>query len=392
MCRALALLSAAIFPTLLLAAPPDTQPTAKEQASILILPFAAPAGAADAWIGAAVQQDLLTELTQGTRVRVAAPSGAVAIDAKSAVQAAHDSGAAIVVFGQAQTAGSDLRLTGQVLAVATGSPLGALKVTGPSSDLFHMEDALAVQVFSALPRSLLKPEVQRAIDQQAADAQRAASAPDEAAVTHADAGVAQEIAPPPVVTSPQPYVQPVQPVQPPYAYYPSYGSDASNSYPPAYAYGGCIQPSFGSFYSPFAFSPFCNSGGFVVVSNLPLPHRDFPHHHEGGHGRSQNGAMAGPGGRGASAVSAPSGMPPTVGSTAGSNPVSLRFTWGQGDAPFRGPSATGGFRPAPRVNTGFTNSGFSSAGSFRPSLGNRPALGSRGGLGMRGGMNGGGRR
>ena len=41
--------------------------------SVLVLPFESPGGA-DQWIGRGVQQDLLTDLSQGTTARVIAPA------------------------------------------------------------------------------------------------------------------------------------------------------------------------------------------------------------------------------------------------------------------------------------------------------------------------------
>ena len=42
-----------------------------------------------------------------------------------------------------------------MIDVATATPLGAIKSTGPSDELFHLEDALAGQIFATLPRTFL---------------------------------------------------------------------------------------------------------------------------------------------------------------------------------------------------------------------------------------------
>jgi len=137
--------------------PPSTaRADSGDQAGILVLPFSTPRGMAQPWLGGAIQQDLFTDLAQGTHLRVMAPSAAPpAGDADAAMNAAQDQRASMVVFGQIQSQGSDLRLTGQVLDVASGKAIGSLKATGPSTDLFHLEDALAGQALAALPRSVL---------------------------------------------------------------------------------------------------------------------------------------------------------------------------------------------------------------------------------------------
>jgi TolB-like protein len=164
--RSSSILSVAVMAALagLIAAPtqgqtfPSDRPADRRVAdgTILVLPFVSARTGTDDWIGKAVQQDLLTDLTQGATTHVVAPAGApAAADVDGAIRAARDAGASIVVFGQAQSNGKEVRLTGQVIDSASGKSLGALKATGPTDELFHLEDALAGQVFYSLPRGLL---------------------------------------------------------------------------------------------------------------------------------------------------------------------------------------------------------------------------------------------
>jgi TolB-like protein len=142
------------------------QTTRPAQGTILVLPFTAPSGASDAWIGKAVQQDLLADLSQGTVSHVIAPASApAAADQDAALGAARQLGASTVVYGQAQVAGKEVRLSGQVLDVASGKSLAAIKSTGPTDQLFHLEDALAGQVFMGLPRDMLSAQTRNGMQE-----------------------------------------------------------------------------------------------------------------------------------------------------------------------------------------------------------------------------------
>lgn len=258
-----------VFSAASMSAAPTTEPAGNETAA-LVLPFAAPAGANYQWVGKAVQQDLLTDLAQGTKMRVLAPADAPpAADAEAARRAASNLGLSIVVFGQVQTAGSETRLTGQVLDVASGRPLANLKATGPSDGLFHLEDALAGQTLAAVPQAMLNP--------QALEAQRQA-----AAQQHA-----------PSATSQAPAQSGYAPQQPTSGYSPSTGAAGDNyvSAPQGYTYPA-PAPAY-SYYEPVAYAypvpaytyaypawnlwPFW--GSFVFIGDFDFDF-DRDHHHD----------------------------------------------------------------------------------------------------------------
>jgi TolB-like protein len=235
---------------------------------VLVLPFTA-ASDGNAWIGRAVQQDLLADLTQGANARVLAPSDIPsAADPQAALKIGHDRGASIVVFGQAQSTPKETRLTGAVLDVATEKPLAGLKATGPSDELFHLEDALAGQVFAALPKTLLKPEA-------LARMQQAAAAP--APQTDQTPSQTNVYTPPvqtevPVYTSPSPEV---------YSTYPdNYYATPAYGYYPAYTY-------------PYAdWSPWPFWGFGVFIGGRDHDHDDF-HHGDFHHGDFHHGDFRG---------------------------------------------------------------------------------------------------
>jgi TolB-like protein len=267
---------------------------------VLILPFSSPAGAKDAWIGDAIQQDLIADLTQGTHTIIEAPSKAPpATDAAQAISTARSMGAAIVVYGQVQTTGTQVRLTGRVLEVSDGRALGVMKATGPSTDLFHAEDALAGQALAALPRSMLNPQVLEAIqqgrtaqpnDQSQPGAAPPATPPTEPAPPAEDYTSVQVPVRPgyqPPQEQPYTYTYVAPPDYTPVYTYPDYSYDYSYGCPmPAYSYS-C--PSIGLF-------PFGGVYGFVGgdLDDFGGHARGdgFHHHWEGGAHGYHNGVTA----------------------------------------------------------------------------------------------------
>lgn len=113
---------------------------------IVILPFTAinPAEP-QPWLGKSIQQSLLADLTIVAPSRVLA-SDLEAKDDAGAADNGRKAGAAYVIVGNFATAGQDLRVTGQVLDVASGRAVTAIKATGSVHEVFLMEDELAAQV------------------------------------------------------------------------------------------------------------------------------------------------------------------------------------------------------------------------------------------------------
>ncbi|HWE92586.1 MAG TPA: hypothetical protein VG269_01315 [Tepidisphaeraceae bacterium] len=239
--------------------PAPAQPAAPT-AVILVLPFGQLGGGDYSWLGPALQRDIETDVMRSTRVRVLAPSNApIANDAQAAVAAGRDAGATIVVYGHYQSAGSDLRFTGQVIEVATGNPIGGLKATGPVNNLFPLEDALAGQVIITLPQSQVVTQLPTQPDQYQVPAQTGAASGS--------------------------YVAPLQQYDS-YSTYPSYGY-SSYSYPSYYDNGYPDYYSTYPYYYPyydtgFYYSPFFFGGRFHD--------HDHDFHHDGD-GRFRGGSF-----------------------------------------------------------------------------------------------------
>lgn len=281
--HALPIVIAAIVAGLMMLSGPrvSAQATTPSTNTVLVLPFSSASDASQAWIGKAVQQDLLTDLTQGTTAQVIAPAGiSPAADADEALKAGREKNASIVVYGQAQTTGKEVRLSGQMLDVATGKPIAALKATGPSDDLFHLEDALAGQVFTALPANLLTATARQGM--QAAAQARAQAAqqqgqPNESTWPngpYTEPGVS----PNSIYGNPQTEVQTVQPpvydqTVSPYDYYDTIPDTGYYPYYPAYSYG---YPYWDGWWPGWGL-------GFYVSPGFGFHHHDgdFDFHHHG---------------------------------------------------------------------------------------------------------------
>jgi TolB-like protein len=116
--------------------------------SVLLLPFQ-PIGDADVmpWLGQAIQQNVVNELSRGTGLAPLMPpkDAPAAADADAARKAADAQGARFVLYGAFHAAGRDLRITGQVLDVKAGKHVGGVKATGSTRELFLLEDTIATQ-------------------------------------------------------------------------------------------------------------------------------------------------------------------------------------------------------------------------------------------------------
>ena len=128
---------------------------------VLLLPFAAvgETGGAE-WIGQAVQQSLLSDLSRVKTLQPLVPGTAIkgAMDLEGVRQAGKAAGADYVVYGSYQLGEVALRITGQVLDVNSGRFVGGVKATGSVRELFEMEDAIAEQTKRILSKQVWAAE------------------------------------------------------------------------------------------------------------------------------------------------------------------------------------------------------------------------------------------
>ena len=94
-------------------------------------------------ISTSIQQRLMTELSQDTRLTVDVPANApAAADAETALKTAHQNpGTAYLVFGNVRMDGGVLVIAGQLLDVSSGKTLTDLQALGSEQELAYLEAA-----------------------------------------------------------------------------------------------------------------------------------------------------------------------------------------------------------------------------------------------------------
>jgi TolB-like protein len=117
---------------------------------VVVFPFA-PTGdvGADSWIGQAIQQSLLVQMSGSGTVANSVPTTQPSAPADPIGEGTR-AGANVVVFGNFQIINGEIRCTGQVVETSTNHALGTLSATGSLRDLFQLEDSLGNQLRSAL--------------------------------------------------------------------------------------------------------------------------------------------------------------------------------------------------------------------------------------------------
>jgi TolB-like protein len=104
------------------------------------------------WIGRAVQESLLTDLSRVDGYAVVSDQHPPTTDLGTAAQLGRDAGADLVVIGGYQQIGNDLRITGQIVDAVNGEVAGTIKSTATENELIAMEDSISGQVERALNR------------------------------------------------------------------------------------------------------------------------------------------------------------------------------------------------------------------------------------------------
>ncbi|MEE2638157.1 MAG: DUF5916 domain-containing protein [Acidobacteriota bacterium] len=127
--------------------------TAPAEQTIAIVPFSNLTGnPTDAWIGDGIAASLVTGFPAGTAVIVALPPGG---SPGAGVALGRDVGVAVgapfVLVGAYQRLGELVRITAQVVDVATGAVVRSSKVDGDLEDLFELQDRVVLDLSESRP-------------------------------------------------------------------------------------------------------------------------------------------------------------------------------------------------------------------------------------------------
>jgi TolB-like protein len=130
-------------------------PPASGHQRVLIFPFTriSTPGKLD-WLSHGIQEDIMTELNSSRGMQAMTPPAGqdtAPADIAAAVDQGRAAGANYVVFGKYQASDTELRISGSVVDVRDPQrDVTKLKVTGPVTAVFRLEDALDEQVESAV--------------------------------------------------------------------------------------------------------------------------------------------------------------------------------------------------------------------------------------------------
>lgn len=102
-----------------------------------------------AWIGPAIQQSIVTDLSRHLPDPVLMSANS-AVGQGEAIAVGKQASVPKVISGSVQIIGDQIRFTGGIVDVKGGRVIAPLKATGRLSDLFEMEDQLSGQASRAL--------------------------------------------------------------------------------------------------------------------------------------------------------------------------------------------------------------------------------------------------
>jgi TolB-like protein len=292
-------------------------PAPRSAPRVEVFPFTAVAGqpaVGQDWTGRGIQENLQSDVSHTGATLLMAPHILGANDDPIAI--AKQNHADLVVTGTYQIVGDQIRANGQLIDVATNTPVGGFSATGSQHDLFKVEDALGEQLRGLLPRPIPLAQLQQQFEQP----QNAPTVVYQPQTDYTSTAV-------PTVSNTYYDSSPV-----PTYYYPDY----SYGYPYDYGYYG------GDYYGGFGFFP-----GFVSVG-IGRDHgfrgRDGFHDH-GFVGGGRGGITVGnPGfrGSGGGGVRSPAGSVGVRGGFGGGGFVAGRTGGGFGGGGGMGGGAHGG--------------------------------------------------
>jgi adenylate cyclase len=138
--------------------------TIPDKPSIAVLPFTNMSGDPEQeYFADGMVEDIITELSRFKGLFVIARNSSFTYKGKSVdiKQVGHELGVRYVLEGSVRKSGQRVRITGQLIEVATGGHLWADKFEGELQDAFDLQDKVTVSVVGAIAPRLVDAEVER---------------------------------------------------------------------------------------------------------------------------------------------------------------------------------------------------------------------------------------
>jgi TolB-like protein/class 3 adenylate cyclase len=143
-----------------------------EKPSIAVLPFDNMSNDPEQdYFADGLVEDIITALSRFKSLFVIARNSSFTYKGRSVDvrQVGRELGVRYVLEGSVRKAGSQLRITGQLIDSSTGSHLWAEKFDGGLEDVFELQDQVASSVAGVIDPLLLDAEIKRAVDRPTAD-------------------------------------------------------------------------------------------------------------------------------------------------------------------------------------------------------------------------------
>ena len=149
-----------------------TAGAARDRRSIVVLPFANLSPDADnAYFSDGLTEELIADLAKVNALQVISRTSSMQLKGtkKSVRTIGQELGVHYVLEGSVRKAGNSLRITAQLIDVATDAPLWSDKYSGTMDDVFEVQERVSREIVKALGVRLTSDEIRRLADRPIAD-------------------------------------------------------------------------------------------------------------------------------------------------------------------------------------------------------------------------------
>jgi serine/threonine protein kinase/tetratricopeptide (TPR) repeat protein len=151
---------------------PSAAGTARDRRSIIVLPFTNLSPDADnAYFSDGLTEELIADLAKVNALSVISRSSSMRLKGttKGVRAIGEELGVQYVLDGSVRKAGNSLRITAQLVDVATDAPLWSEKYAGTIDDVFEVQERVSREIVKALGVRLTSEEARRLADRPIAD-------------------------------------------------------------------------------------------------------------------------------------------------------------------------------------------------------------------------------